>query len=441
MACLLLRVLNILIMKSAPGGTIGINDLPQFASKVIIGMRNQLTVSSNTVDNGITRRAVCRLMLWVPFALSLVPATASAHLLNMTEIHLDATQPDNVNLDIDIDLGQSLMTAEEYWSATSSNLTEQAEALRPIASEIKSGLQVKVNGIVVSIELDSWQLTASSLQAIKNPLSPQMAQLFFKLKSPIPADASVELLINDQLEVPWPALLRLDHAASLLPTSRLLTEKERSSRPIFLGEKAESIEGEGFSTNAVLAVQALAPGLKWIALGFQHIIPRGLDHIVFVLGLFFLSTGLRQLILQVSCFTLAHSLTLGLATFGIVSVPASIVEPLIAASIVCIALDNLHSEKIARWRLAMVTLFGLLHGLGFASVLNDLDLPPQDFLSSLLLFNLGVEVGQLTVLAIAFLAVGWMHRWAQYAERVARPATITIAGIGAYWFIKRVSVI
>ena len=396
---------------------------------------------ANSSDNGITRRGICALLLWVPFAFSLAPATSSAHLLNMTEIHLDATQPNSVKLDIDIDLGQSLMTAEEYWSAASSDSNNQAEALRPIASQIESGLQVKVDGSAVSFELDSWQLTASSLQAIKNPFSPQMAQLLFKLKAPIPADASVELLIDDQLEIPWPALVRVDHSASLLPISRLLTESERSSRPIFFGEKAASTEGENLSTKAVLAVQALAPGLEWIALGFQHIIPRGLDHIVFVLGLFFLSTGVRQLILQVSCFTVAHSLTLGLATFGIVSVPASIVEPLIAASIVCIALDNLHSEKIARWRLLMVTLFGLLHGLGFASVLSDLDLPPQDFLSSLLLFNLGVEVGQLTVLAIAFIAVGWMQRWAQYAKRVARPATITIAGIGAYWFIKRVSVI
>ena len=404
-------------------------------------MRNNLPMLANFSDNGITSRGICRLLLWVPFAFSLAPATSSAHLLNMTEIHLDATQPNSVRLDIDIDLGQSLMTAEEYWSAASSDSNNQAEVLRPIASQIESGLQVKVDGSAVSFELDSWQLTASSLQAINNPFSPQMAQLFFRLEAPIPADASVELLIDDRLEVPWPALVRVDHSASLLPTSRLLTERERSSRPIFFGEKAASTEGETLSTKAVLAVQALAPGLEWIALGFQHIIPRGLDHIVFVLGLFFLSTGVRQLILQVSCFTVAHSLTLGLATFGIVSVPASIVEPLIAASIVCIALDNLHSEKIARWRLLMVTLFGLLHGLGFASVLSDLDLPPQDFLSSLLLFNLGVEVGQLTVLAVAFLAVGWMQRRAQYAKRVARPATITIAGIGAYWFIKRVSVI
>ena len=204
-------------------------------------MRNNLPLLANTLDSGITGRAVCSLLLWIPFALFLAPTTSSAHLLNMTEIHLDATRPDSVNLDIDIDLGQSIMTAEDYWIAASSDSNNQAEVLRPIASQIKSGLQVKVDGSVVGFELDSWQLTASSLQAIRNPFSPQMAELFFELKSPIPADASVELLINDQLEVPWPALLRVDHAASPLPASRLLTERERSSRPIFLEKKQHQL--------------------------------------------------------------------------------------------------------------------------------------------------------------------------------------------------------
>jgi hypothetical protein len=89
----------------------------------------------------------------------------------------------------------------------------------------------------------------------------------------------------------------------------------------------------------------------------------------------------------------------------------------------------------------MVTLFGLLHGLGFASVLGGLDLPRENFLSSLLLFNIGVEIGQLTVLMMAFVAVGWMRSWSQYTERVARPATISIAGIGTYWLINRIAFI
>ena len=86
----------------------------------------------------------------------------------------------------------------------------------------------------------------------------------------------------------------------------------------------------------------------------------------------------------------------------------------------------------------MITGFGLLHGLGFASALRDLSIPPDNFVQSLLLFNVGVELGQLAVLAIAFMAVGWMRHRTSYATTVARPATVTIAGVGAYWLIKRV---
>ena len=404
------------------------------------GMHDKLNLPPSNVYRGVTRTACRQFLLWALLASLFVPATSSAHLLNMTELHLDSIHPTSTKLKIKIDLGQSLMTAEEYWNASTSDIKEQSIIIKEIGDQLKSGVQVVVDDRSVDFELQSWNLEASSLEAIKNPFSPQMAQLIFDLKSTMPSEGSVEIRIGEQLEVPWPALLRVDHASSPLPISRLLTKSERSSRPIAFGDYRETLEEE-YSAKAVLAIQTLVPGLKWIALGFQHIIPKGLDHIVFVLGLFFLSTGVKTLILQVSCFTLAHSLTLGLATFGLVSAPGAIVEPLIAASIICIALDNLYSESLARWRLMMVTLFGLLHGLGFASVLSGLDLPRENFLSSLLLFNIGVEIGQLTVLMMAFVAVGWMRSWSQYTERVARPATISIAGIGAYWLINRIAFI
>ena len=408
--------------------------------KTVNGMHDKLKLPPSNVYRGVTRKACCQFLLWALLASLLVPATSSAHLLNMTELHLDSIHPTSTKLKIKIDLGQSLMTAEEYWNASTSDIKEQSIIIKEIADQLKSGVQVVVDDRSVDFELQSWILEASSLEAIKNPFSPQMAQLIFDLKSTVPPECSVEIRIGEQLEVPWPALLRVDHASSPLPISRLLTESERSSRPIAFGDYRETPE-EVFSAKAVLAIKKLVPGLKWIALGFQHIIPKGLDHIVFVLGLFFLSTGVKTLILQVSCFTLAHSLTLGLATLGLVSAPGAIVEPLIAASIICIALDNLYSDSLARWRLMMVTLFGLLHGLGFASVLSGLDLPRENFLSSLLLFNIGVEIGQLTVLMMAFVAVGWMRSWSQYTERVARPATISIAGIGTYWLINRIAFI
>ncbi|MDP5361384.1 MAG: HupE/UreJ family protein, partial [Paracoccaceae bacterium] len=127
--------------------------------------------------------------------------------------------------------------------------------------------------------------------------------------------------------------------------------------------------------------------IGYIPVGFDHIVPKGLDHILFVLGLFFLSTRLRPLLLQVSLFTLAHTITLALAGLGYVSVPGSIVEPLIAASIVFVAVENIWARGISRWRPFVIFGFGLLHGLGFASVLGEFGLPENTFVAALIGFN------------------------------------------------------
>lgn len=145
--------------------------------------------------------------------------------------------------------------------------------------------------------------------------------------------------------------------------------------------------------------------INYIPVGFDHIVPLGLDHILFVLGLFFLSTHLGPLLWQVSAFTLAHTITLALAALGYVSVPGSIVEPLIAASIVFVAVENIMSNGLSRWRPLVVFGFGLLHGLGFATVLGEFGLPPGSFVPALIGFNVGVELGQLAVIAVAFLCV------------------------------------
>lgn len=176
----------------------------------------------------------------------------------------------------------------------------------------------------------------------------------------------------------------------------------------------------------------------YIPVGFDHILPKGLDHILFVLGLFFLSTRLAPLIWQVSAFTLAHTVTLALGALGWVNIPGSIVEPLIAASIVYVAVENVFTSGLNPWRPAVIFGFGLLHGLGFASVLGEFGLPEGQFIPALIGFNIGVEIGQLTVIAIAFLLVGWFSRKAWYRGRIAVPASCVIAAVGAFWFVERV---
>ena len=113
----------------------------------------------------------------------------------------------------------------------------------------------------------------------------------------------------------------------------------------------------------------------------HHILPKGLDHILFVLGIFLLSPRWKTMLLQVTAFTVAHSITLGLSIYGIVSLPSRIVEPLIALSIAYVAIENLLTRELKPWRLALVFMFGLLHGLGFAGVLRELGLPREEFLT------------------------------------------------------------
>ncbi|MEO9820767.1 MAG: HupE/UreJ family protein [Paracoccaceae bacterium] len=178
--------------------------------------------------------------------------------------------------------------------------------------------------------------------------------------------------------------------------------------------------------------------VSYIPVGFDHILPKGLDHILFVLGLFFLSTRLGPLLWQISAFTLAHTVTLALGAVGWVTVPGSIVEPLIAASIVYVAIENIFAKGLNPWRPVIVFCFGLLHGLGFASVLGEFGLPEGAFIPALIGFNIGVEFGQLTVIALAFVAVGWFARKDWYRKAIAIPASVAIAAVGAYWVVERV---
>jgi hydrogenase/urease accessory protein HupE len=208
---------------------------------------------------------------------------------------------------------------------------------------------------------------------------------------------------------------------------------------------SQTIWLEGSTDSAPISLVAAPPpptlievAVRYFSLGFTHILPKGLDHILFVVGLFLLSTKWRSVLLQVSTFTLAHSITLGLTIYGIVSLPARVVEPMIALSIAYVAIENLVTTELKTWRVALVFSFGLLHGMGFAGVLRDLGLPRSDFLAALVTFNLGVEAGQLAVVGLAFFLVAYWRRNAlAYRRVIAQPASLAIGLMGLYWTIQR----
>jgi hypothetical protein len=176
----------------------------------------------------------------------------------------------------------------------------------------------------------------------------------------------------------------------------------------------------------------------YLELGFKHIIPLGLDHILFVVCLYLLNPNLKSVIWQATAFTIAHSITLGLAMYGLISPPTSLVEPMIALSIFYVAVENILTEKLRPTRLIVVFLFGLLHGMGFASVLTELGLPPNEYVTGLVCFNVGVELGQISVILACWALFGaWFGKKSWYKKRIVIPVSILIGIVALYWTIER----
>lgn len=191
-------------------------------------------------------------------------------------------------------------------------------------------------------------------------------------------------------------------------------------------------------SSEVVPIRRADVAAQYLKLGYLHIVPYGIDHVLFVLGLFLLTTRARPLLTQITAFTIAHSITLGLTMYGVMSLPSSVVEPAIALSIAYVAIENLTTSELRPWRVAIVFAFGLLHGMGFAGVLRELGLPGSEIATALVTFNLGVEAGQLSVVATAFaLFAAWHRTKPWYRPRFVVPASALIAATGVFWTVQR----
>jgi hypothetical protein len=245
-------------------------------------------------------------------------------------------------------------------------------------------------------------------------------------------------------EIDYPVAYTVQIPAAHVSVTRWLEEGMHESDPFVWADKVAATAVAGAS--AAAAARSVNPDtLPWprqlalyLRLGFHHIVPEGADHILFVLGLFFLGITWRKLLSQTTVFTVAHATTLFLSTYGIFSLPSRYVEPAIALSIAYIAAENVFKPKLGPGRLAVVFGFGLVHGLGFASSLSDVPFPKKDFLVALLGFNFGVDFGQLFVIALAFLAVGAFRNQPWFRARIAVPSSLAIAAVGLFWGVQRI---
>ncbi len=239
------------------------------------------------------------------------------------------------------------------------------------------------------------------------------------------------------------------------PEDEFCTPGEDGLDPALCAALAELNNAEGKVSQAELKPLLDAAGEQrgfwstaglYITIGIGHILPDGSDHILFVLAIFLASTRLRALVIQISAFTVAHTATLGLAASGLITPAPSVVEPLIALTIAFVAIENLIFKDMTRWRPVVVFGFGLVHGLGFAGFFGELGLPPGQFWSALIGFNIGVEIGQLSVIAVAALLGVILRRKlhdlggaGRYRQAVARPASLLIGITGLWWFVSRIA--
>jgi len=313
-------------------------------------------------------------------------------------------------------------TAEEYDRLRELEAPALAEAFAPFQPKMLDAIELRLDGAPVSSRISTVDIPVPGYTKV-----PRISLIV--LEGEIPAGTRT-------LSWYYPAAFG-DNAVRVRQVDR---QQERWHWSPWQWIRDDSVS-EPFSLTEVFSPPGFTDVvIEYGAAGFDHIIPRGLDHILFVLGLFLFSTRMRPLLWQVTMFTIAHSITLAMAMTGVLELPARVVEPLIALSIAYVGIENIWHRSLHRSRLVLVFAFGLLHGLGFASMLADFGMPDDAFITALISFNLGVELGQLAVVALAFLAVGlWLGGKPYYRRLVVIPGSLAITLIGLYWTWERLS--
>ena len=367
------------------------------------------------------------LSLW-PLAQS-----ADAHQLRPAIVNLEFTQNSSVKVHIQTNIESLIAGIDSSHDDTDdSPQTELYNQLRALSSEqLTREFKLLEESIISQLNLafdgvkSDLSLVRLDIPVIGNLDKSRLSDLHLLAFIPNPSD-------SDKPQVTWQYPKKFGNNVAHFYYDQ--TPQEKTSHWL-----TDGVMSPPFVLNAAYTPKPFTQvATEYTVLGFEHIVPKGIDHILFVLGLFLLSVKLRPLLLQVTAFTLAHSITLGLTIYGVISLSPSVVEPLIALSIVAVGIENMLVKTVKIRRVVVVFLFGLLHGMGFAGVLSQLGLPESDFATALVFFNIGVEAGQLFVIAVAFLCVFWLLKKQQlYRQWVVIPVSALISLIGLYWTYER----
>jgi hypothetical protein len=370
----------------------------------------------------VVSRALLILLLLV------AASPASAHLLNMTRVEVAVDAAGEVNVQVRVDLNRAVGGGDAYYELSRRPDPLHDPELHALFRRLVDAMEITWGGASVPLELVAAQLPAEAREVFLNPLAWPMTDLVLRGHLPEPHVGVAPVLQGRLL-----SSFRFEEPLAL--TLKRVPENRTLTRWLIADQLSPTFDP---AASQVTPMADTTPWHRYVLFGFTHILPKGVDHVLFVLGLYFGARRLRTLLWLITGFTVAHSMTLGLASVGLVRVSPDIVEPLIALSIAWIGVENLVPRlRDGRHRLALVFAFGLLHGMGFASALSTLQAPQGNFLLALLGFNIGIELGQVVVIAGALLLTGWWLRTPAYRRIVATPASLLIAAAGVGWTVQR----
>ena len=313
--------------------------------------------------------------------------------------------------------------------------SELAAACEDARKRILVGLRLKADGVVLPVTVQEM-LSPESVAAWskEHPDQRLPCKMDMVLRATLPPDAASATIQFPEI---FGEIVVVIERPGIEPVDFPLAASEVSPPFDVRRSQAPSASAQAPDRNDVGTLGTL---WRYITFGFRHIIPEGADHALFVFGLFLLSPRWKPVLGQITSFTIAHTLTLTLTTLHIVGVPSSVVEPVIAASIALIGIENLLTAKVHRWRLVVAFLFGLMHGMGVATAFNEVGFPAGQLVPSLAAFTVGVEGGHILVLLVAFLLLGWTRDKPWYRARVALPLSLAISMIAIFWTVQRVMV-
>ena len=366
-----------------------------------------------------------RMIKYLFFLISILSSSLHSHEIKPAVMDITIIEGNaSIEFKLNAETVLSEIDASLYQDTNDSPQSQKYDALRALSTE-------EVEKMVIENENKFTDKIKINIGDETIPLSLRNVDTFQEINDEFPRDTTLNIgfeIKDESFTIQFekelgPVVIR--HFEDLSKESVLFTTYlQPAERSSLISQQTQS---SAFSTT-----------IEYLVLGIEHIVPKGLDHILFIIGIFFYAIKFKPLLLQVTMFTVAHSITLILASFNLIFIPATIVEPLIALSISYVAIENIFQRRSTLLRYLIIFIFGLIHGLGFAFVLGDIGLNTSQLVLSLISFNIGVEIAQIAIIILASIIFIIPSRQGWYRTFLQIPISIIISMIGLYWFIERV---